>query len=104
MKGETMNDRIRQLCELLQTAVERKVDINLYISSKSKLGYIRIMVDVTYETTQVEVTFKDMTIRQPHCDRVHITDGALPILMLVDDRDQSAVMLRLPELEEGASD
>lgn len=98
---ETMQDKTRQLCEILQTAVERHMSIKLLVGYEAdEKRYINMRSTEMCGTNEVEITIRDMTIRQPHCDRVHITDSCLPLLMLVDDRDQSAVIMRLPELAE----
>lgn len=98
---ETMQDKTRQLAELLQTAVERHIGFNIVIGHEiEKERYMAISSRTMYDFCDVEITIREMSVRQPHCNRVHLTDGCLPLLMLVDDRDQSAVIMRLPELAE----
>lgn len=99
MAVETLDDRILQLCELLQTAVERRISMDLRIASDTESRHIRILVDARCGETEVTVTYREIIIHQPHCDRVHITDGPLPMLMLVDERDQSAAIMRMSMLE-----
>lgn len=98
MAIETLNDKTRQLAELLQTAVERRNNLEIVIGHEKNDRYMTISSRVMFDSCDVEITIREMTVRQPHCNRVHLTDGCLPLLMLVDDRDQSAVIMRLPEL------